>query len=104
MKHNGNLTFKQILDVARTMRKKSIARTFTGTVKEILGCVAAAAAAPPCAAHPSTRTSSRCLPASPLAPSRARSTAFSVGCTVDGKSPRDISAAIDADEIEVPEA
>jgi large subunit ribosomal protein L12e len=31
-------------------------------------------------------------------------TAFSVGCTVDGKSPRDIIAAIDAEEIELPDA
>jgi len=60
VKHNGNLTLKQVLDIARTMRKKSIARTFAGTVKEILG------------------------------------TAFSVGCTVDGKSPRDVISAIDA--------
>ena len=68
VKHNGNLTLKQIIDISRVMRKKSIARTFAGTVKEILG------------------------------------TAFSVGCTVDGKSPRDVISAIDADEIELPEA
>jgi len=59
VKHNGNLTLKNIIEVARVMRKKSLARTFAGTVKEILG------------------------------------TAFSVGCTVDGKSPRDVIAAID---------
>ena len=58
----------QIIDISRVMRKKSIARTFAGTVKEILG------------------------------------TAFSVGCTVDGKSPRDVINAIDADELEIPEA
>ena len=28
-------------------------------------------------------------------------TAISIGCTVDGKSPKDISAALDAGEIEV---
>jgi large subunit ribosomal protein L12e len=67
VKHNGNVTLKAILDIARTMRVKSIAKTFKGTVKEILG------------------------------------TAHSVGCTVDGKSPKDICAAIDAEEIDVPE-
>jgi len=68
VKHNGNLTLKQIFDVARTMRSKSMARTFAGTVKEILG------------------------------------TANSVGCTVDGKSPREVQRQIDDDEIEVPSA
>jgi len=68
VKHNGNLTLKNIIEVARVMRKKSLARTFAGTVKEILG------------------------------------TAFSVGCTVDGKSPRDVIAAIDEDEVELPDA
>jgi len=67
VKHNGNLALKQIFEIARTMRKKSLARTFSGTVKEVLG------------------------------------TAFSVGCTVDGKSPRDICAAIDDESIAVPE-
>jgi large subunit ribosomal protein L12e len=37
VRHNGNVTLKQIFDVARTMRAKSIAREFVGTVKEILG-------------------------------------------------------------------
>ncbi len=67
VKHNGNITLKAIIDIARTMRSKSIAKEFSGTIKEILG------------------------------------TAHSVGCTVDGKSPRDICVAIDDGEIEVPE-
>jgi len=37
IKHNGNLTKKQIFDVARQMRYKSQARFFWGTVKEVLG-------------------------------------------------------------------
>ena len=37
IKHNGNLTLDQIFDIARTMRPRSLARTFAGTVKEILG-------------------------------------------------------------------
>lgn len=68
VKHNGNITLKQIFGVARTMRSKSLARTFAGTVKEVLG------------------------------------TAFSVGCTVDNKSPRDVQRLIDDGEIEIPEA
>ena len=37
VKHNGNLTLDQIIDIARTMRPKSCARTLAGTVKEVLG-------------------------------------------------------------------
>jgi len=37
IKHNGNLTMKEILDIARAMRPRSQAKTFKGTVKEILG-------------------------------------------------------------------
>ena len=37
VKHTGNLTFDAILDIARTMRPRSMARTMAGTVKEILG-------------------------------------------------------------------
>jgi large subunit ribosomal protein L12e len=58
---------KQVIEIARTMRFKSLAKELRGTVKEILG------------------------------------TAFSIGCTVDGKHPRDILAAIDDGEVEVPE-
>jgi large subunit ribosomal protein L12e len=35
--HDGNLTLDQVIDIARTMRDRSMARTLTGTVKEILG-------------------------------------------------------------------
>jgi large subunit ribosomal protein L12e len=52
--------------VARTLRAKSIAKDFSGTVKEVLG------------------------------------TAHSVGCTVDGKSPRDVCKEIDDGVIDVP--
>ena len=37
VKHNGNVSLKAILDVARSMRVKSIDKEFVGTVKEILG-------------------------------------------------------------------
>merc|ERR1712029_439810 len=37
IKHTGNIEFDTILDIARTMRFKSMALTLAGTVKEILG-------------------------------------------------------------------
>jgi large subunit ribosomal protein L12e len=68
VKHSGNLTLDQVIDIARQMRERSMARKLTGTVKEILG------------------------------------TCNSVGCTVNGESPRDIQQSIDDGEIEIPEA
>ncbi|KAJ3011427.1 60S ribosomal protein L12 [Thoreauomyces humboldtii] len=68
IKHSGNLTLEQIIDVARKMRFKSLAKELSGTVREILG------------------------------------TAFSVGCTVDGESPQDISEKVASGEIEIPSA
>ena len=35
--HDGDLTLEQIYDIARVMRPKSGAKTFSGTVKEMLG-------------------------------------------------------------------
>src|ERR1700737_4450635 len=37
VKHSGNVTLDQIYEVARTMRPRSMAKEFPGTVKEILG-------------------------------------------------------------------
>lgn len=54
IKHDGNVTLDQVIDIARVMRERSMARTLAGTVKEMLG------------------------------------TCNSVGCTVNGQSPRDI--------------
>jgi large subunit ribosomal protein L12e len=68
IKHSGNVTLDQIYEVARTMRPRSIAKTFKGTVLEMLG------------------------------------TAVSVGCTVDGKSPKEIQKAIQAGSLVVAEA
>jgi len=40
IKHDGNLNFDEIVDIAKVMRERSMARDFKGTVKEILGtCV-----------------------------------------------------------------
>lgn len=64
--HDGNLTLDQVIDIARVMRERSMARTLTGTVKEILG------------------------------------TCNSIGCSVNGESPRDVQNSIDEGEIEVP--
>ncbi|XP_050542003.1 60S ribosomal protein L12 [Daktulosphaira vitifoliae] len=37
VKHNGNVTMDEIINIGRTMRSRSMARTLAGTVKEILG-------------------------------------------------------------------
>ncbi|KAF8653586.1 hypothetical protein AX16_003864 [Volvariella volvacea WC 439] len=37
IKHSGNIPLDEIIDVARTMREKSLAKELSGTVKEILG-------------------------------------------------------------------
>ena len=37
VKHNGNVPFEEIINIARIMRERSMARTLAGTVKEILG-------------------------------------------------------------------
>lgn len=37
VKHNGNVTMDNIYDIARTMRPRSMAKTFQGTVLEMLG-------------------------------------------------------------------
>lgn len=67
IKHSGNVTLDAIINIARVMRAKSMARKLKGTVKEVLG------------------------------------TAFSIGCTVNNKSPGDIQKEIDAGTITIPE-
>lgn len=37
VKHSGNITYDDILAIAKTMRARSMARELSGTVKEILG-------------------------------------------------------------------
>merc|ERR1719361_827876 len=66
VKHDGNLTLDQVIDIAKQMRERSMARHLAGTVKEILG------------------------------------TCNSIGCSVDGESPRDVQASIDEGDIEIP--
>merc|ERR1719296_469163 len=64
--HNGNITLEQVIDVARVMRERSMAKKLAGTMKEILG------------------------------------TCFSIGCTVNGESPRDVQQGIDDGDVEIP--
>jgi len=66
VKHNGNISLEQLYDIARTMRPRSMAKHYQGTVKEILG------------------------------------TAVSVGCTVNGRNPRDLQQDIDDGKETVP--
>lgn len=68
VKHSGNITLRQVIEVARTLRSKSLAKELSGTVKEVLG------------------------------------TCHSVGCSVDGKHPRDVIRSIDDGETEIPKA
>ena len=35
--HDGNITLDQVIEIARQMRERSMARDLAGTVREILG-------------------------------------------------------------------
>ena len=37
VKHSGNIAFDEVINIARIMRPRSMAKTLCGTVKEILG-------------------------------------------------------------------
>jgi len=41
IKHDGNVSLEQVYDIARQMRPRSMAKEFSGTVKEILGTAVA---------------------------------------------------------------
>ena len=64
IKHSKSIPLDEIINIARTMRFKSLAKDLAGTVKEVLG------------------------------------TAYSVGCQVDGKSPKDVSDGITSGDIQ----
>lgn len=64
IKHTKSIPFDDIVEIARTMRHRSLAKELKGTVLEILG------------------------------------TAFSVGCRIDGRSPKDVSDDVKAGEID----
>eukprot|EP00441_Pelagodinium_beii_P020965 CAMPEP_0197665272 /NCGR_PEP_ID=MMETSP1338-20131121/59130_1 /TAXON_ID=43686 ORGANISM="Pelagodinium beii, Strain RCC1491" /NCGR_SAMPLE_ID=MMETSP1338 /ASSEMBLY_ACC=CAM_ASM_000754 /LENGTH=155 /DNA_ID=CAMNT_0043244049 /DNA_START=109 /DNA_END=576 /DNA_ORIENTATION=+ len=65
--HDGDLTLDAVIDIARTMRPRSLARTLAGGVKEILG------------------------------------TCFSIGCTVNGAHPSEITRQINDEELVIPD-
>ncbi|KAF2312070.1 hypothetical protein GH714_027947 [Hevea brasiliensis] len=58
IKHSGNISLDDVIEIAKVMRPRSMAKDLSGTVKEILG------------------------------------TCVSVGCTVDGKNPKDLQQEI----------
>jgi len=66
IKHSGNITMEDVIEIARVMRVRSQARDFSGTVKEILG------------------------------------TCMSIGCTVDGQTPRDLTVKVNSGELDLP--
>jgi large subunit ribosomal protein L12e len=68
IKHTGNISLDDVIEIAKVMKPRSMAKEFVGTVKEILG------------------------------------TCVSVGCTVDGKDPKDLQQEIDDGEVEIPSA
>ena len=37
IKHSGNISLDEIIDIARTMRPKSLSKSLAGVAKEILG-------------------------------------------------------------------
>ncbi|KHG10663.1 60S ribosomal L12-3 -like protein [Gossypium arboreum] len=64
IKHNGNISLDDVIEIAKVMRPRSMAKDLRGTVKEILG------------------------------------TCVSVGCTVDGKDPKDLQEEISEGEVD----
>ncbi|PIA29103.1 hypothetical protein AQUCO_06200002v1 [Aquilegia coerulea] len=67
IKHTGNISIDDVIEIAKVMKPRSMAKELTGTVKEILG------------------------------------TCVSVGCTVDGKDPKDLQQEIADGDIEIPQ-
>ncbi|QSL64521.1 hypothetical protein MERGE_001822 [Pneumocystis wakefieldiae] len=66
IKHSGNITLDEVVDIARQMRFKSLAKELNGTVKEILG------------------------------------TAYTIGCRVDGRNPKEIIDDIVSGDVQIP--
>ncbi|KAF9662984.1 hypothetical protein SADUNF_Sadunf18G0111200 [Salix dunnii] len=67
IKHNGNISLDDVIEIAKVMSARSMAKDLSGTVKEILG------------------------------------TCVSVGCTVDGKDPKDLQQEITDGDVEISE-
>ena len=67
IKHDGDLKFSDVIEIAKKIRIKSFSKRLAGTVKEVLG------------------------------------TCYSVGCTVEGRTPREVTASINSGEIRIPD-
>ncbi|KAL6145825.1 hypothetical protein ACLB2K_056509 [Fragaria x ananassa] len=65
IKHTGNISLDDVIEIAKIMKNRSMAKDLSGTVKEILG------------------------------------TCVSVGCTVDGKDPKDLQQEITDGDVEL---
>ncbi|XP_058082718.1 large ribosomal subunit protein uL11x-like [Magnolia sinica] len=65
IKHFGNISIDNIIEIARVMQPRSLAKDLSGTIKEILG------------------------------------TCVLVGCTVDGKDPKELQQEIGDEDVEV---
>ena len=121
IKHSGNIELDAIIDIARTMRFKSLGKTLADTVKVRPSAVIQRRAIADSATHliPSHRVPTRHFPRLRHLPPRhfllllgeCRSTptqeilgtAQSVGCTVDGQNPHDVIEGINGGEVEIPE-
>eukprot|EP00796_Vickermania_ingenoplastis_P005289 gene5288-3793_t len=66
IKHNGNITFAEVIKIAKESQPKSMGANLKSVVLEVLG------------------------------------TAVSIGCTIDGESPRDIQAKVKEGKMKVP--
>jgi large subunit ribosomal protein L12e len=66
IKHHGNLTFNTIVEIARKIRSRSLAKNLAGTVKEVLG------------------------------------TCRSMGCSIDGMAPAEVTSKISNGSITCP--
>ena len=97
--HDGDVTLDQVIEIARVMRPRSMARTLAGTVKEILGtCFRYVFFTSFLSFHSHSKPGNKRLTFFSLLCS-----SLSIGCTVNGEHPRDIQKQIDDEEIEIPE-
>ena len=67
IKHNGNISLDDVIEIAKVMQPRSMAKDFSWTVMVIL------------------------------------ETSVSVGCTVDGKDPKDLQQEITDGDVEIPQ-
>ena len=93
VKHNGDLTFENIIKIARVMRPRSMAKKLEGTVKEIRGKYSLVSSSIIWSLR-FTILNFTCI---------FLGTAQSVGCTINGQHPHDIIDQINSGELEVPE-